>query len=187
MMMWKLVVLPLLFVVIPPVLVVAYHLLPDRTGKSEGRSLGANPDSVPNSSTPTVEARVTFWLQSLYAPIPLEKADRKLRGQLDRAASHLARALVLGITGGACVIGLLAVGLVRGAAARRRMISNFGFSSPTKFLIARNGLGAVLVFAWVTCFLPIQGAAFIAFVWCIVAGMTFLLSFMLAKQFPVVW
>jgi hypothetical protein len=185
-MMWKLVVLPLLVLIIPPVLVLVFYLLADRADGSEDRSLGGTLDSAPTSSIPMLEARISSWRRNVVASIPLEKTDRRLRGQVHRAACHLAQALVLGITVGACVIGLLAVGLVRGAAARSRMISNFGFSSPTKFLIARNGLAAVLVFTWVTCFLPIQGAL-IAFVWCILAGMTLLFSLMLAKQFPVVW
>jgi len=183
-MMWRLLVLPVLALFIPPVLVVAYHLLGDGSSASGGSPPGVMEPG--ESSIPVVQANLISLLRSLAQAMPLEKADARLRGQVDRAIAHLARAIALGITAGACVMGLFAVGLLRGAAARRRMISNFGFSSPTKFLIARNGLGAVLVFAWVVCFLPIQGAL-IVLVWCVLASMALVLSFMLAKQFPVVW
>jgi hypothetical protein len=56
MMMWRLLVLPVVFLIIPPVVVVAFHLLRDRADGSQGWSFGGNLDSAPTSSIPALEA-----------------------------------------------------------------------------------------------------------------------------------
>jgi hypothetical protein len=186
--MLRLIVLPVLVLVIPPILVVAFYLVRDKAGElSRGGSPDISLDSGPNSPMPALETRLTYMLRGLYAAVPLEKVDGRLRGQLDRASAHLSGALVLSITAGACVIGLLAVGLVRGAAARRRMIANFGFSSPTRFLLAKAGLAVSVVAGWALCFVPLVVAPFVAVGLTAAFCGTFAFSFLLAKHFPIVW
>jgi hypothetical protein len=78
----------------------------------------------------------------------------------------------------------LTLGLLSGLEARKRLTSNFEFSSPTMFLVARKTIFVSLSVPWIYIFLPIQIPA-----QCLLAsaGLSYVGVRLAAKHFPSVW